>query len=104
MFDLAKDNLTLKKVMPGQQLVQAGDLSSDVFFVMSGRLLAVKFTKEGREIVYSTIRSGDYFGELAAMDEGPRSLSVYSVGASEVWIMPASVFNHLMDQSTEFKR
>ncbi len=59
----------------GQILARDSD-SRDVFFVVHGTVRVVNFSVSGREVSYATIREGDYFGELSAVDGEPRSASV----------------------------
>ena len=44
--------------------------------------------RRGREVALATVRSGDYFGELAAIDARPRSASVVVIEDSRLAILP----------------
>lgn len=70
----------------------------DVYFLISGSLLAVYWTKEGREIIFSRIPTGTYLGELAALDNDKRSLAVMAKNKARVIIMPQAVFLNLFDK------
>ena len=72
------------EVRQGESVVAQDDPERDVFFVLSGRLLAVQWTAGGREIVFSRILPGDHLGELAALDGGARSTSVYAQADSQL--------------------
>ena len=61
---------------PGQQLVEAGSPSREVFFIVEGRVNIVDVSESGREVVFAGLSAGDCFGELAALDGQPRSASV----------------------------
>jgi len=56
---------------PGQTIVFEGDLGETLFVVMSGQ---GKVTRRGRKV--GSVMPGDFFGELSAIDGGPRSASV----------------------------
>lgn len=87
----------------GQTILGQNDLSGDVHFLAQGRLLAVYWTEDGREIIFSAIPKGGYFGELTALDPGPRSLCVYARTAAELATMPAKTFRSLIDDSPGFR-
>lgn len=79
-----------------------GDLSKDVYAVVSGRMLAQWFSPDGREILYAIIKPGEYVGELAAIDQKPRSLSVYCVNDAETCVIPGAVFSEMMAADKNF--
>lgn len=85
------------QVAQGRSVVAQDDPGRDVFFVLSGRLLAVRWTADGREIVFSRIRAGDHLGELAALDGGPRSATVYAQSDSSLLRLDQADFLTLMD-------
>ena len=63
----------------------------DVYFVMSGRLRAVLHGVR-QDLIFNDMEAGSFFGELAALDGGARSLSVFAVNDSMVAKMPCAVF------------
>jgi len=73
------------------------DISRDVYFLLSGALLAVYWTPEGREIIFSRFSTGSYLGELAALDDGDRSLAVVARAPTRVLVMPQKCFLSLFE-------
>ena len=69
---------------PWQRIYNQDDLSDDLYFLLSGSLLAVFWTTQGREIVFSRFSKGSYFGELTAFGGGPRSLAVIAKTKAQV--------------------
>jgi CRP/FNR family transcriptional regulator, cyclic AMP receptor protein len=59
---------------PGEQIVREGSLGETVFVVMEGR---AKVTRNGRRV--GEVLPGDFFGELSAIDAGPRTASITAV-------------------------
>jgi CRP/FNR family transcriptional regulator, cyclic AMP receptor protein len=55
----------------GQTIVKEGDPGETLFVVLSGQ---AKVTRRGRKV--GSVMPGDFFGELSAIDGGPRSASV----------------------------
>jgi len=60
----------------GQRILEHGSFCNEVFFVVDGSVVIVNEPIPGREVAFTTIESGNYFGEIAAIDGGPRSASV----------------------------
>ncbi|HKZ75440.1 MAG TPA: cyclic nucleotide-binding domain-containing protein [Actinomycetota bacterium] len=56
---------------PGETIVQAGMLGGAFFLILEGE---AKVTKGRRTLL--TLRPGEFFGELALLDGGPRTASV----------------------------
>jgi CRP/FNR family cyclic AMP-dependent transcriptional regulator len=59
---------------PGEQIVREGSLGETLFVVMEGR---AKVTRNGRRV--GEVLPGDFFGELSAIDGGPRTASITAV-------------------------
>lgn len=81
-----------------QNVFDQHDTSHDVYFLLDGALLAVYWTEEGREIVFSRFPKGAYFGELSAIDETPRSLAVFAKTKARILSMKQDCFLQLLDQ------
>jgi uncharacterized membrane protein len=78
------DELTIPE---GHTLFQAGDPGDSLFIVRSGELeLYIKDTV-GQKIVLTTAGPGDMFGELAMLDEGPRTATALALSESQVLIL-----------------
>jgi CRP/FNR family transcriptional regulator, cyclic AMP receptor protein len=74
------------------------DPTRDVHFLISGTLMALYWTAEGREIIFTRFATGAYFGELAALDEGDRSLAVVARSDVTVLTIPGPAFRTLFDR------
>ena len=75
-----------------QTVFDQQDTSKDLCFLLSGSLLAVFWTDEGREIVFTRFPEGSYFGELAALDGVPRSLAVFAKTDAKVLCLKRDSF------------
>jgi CRP-like cAMP-binding protein len=97
--DLEGLDLTVryKSFSAWQTVFSSQDTSRDVYFVLSGALVAVYWTSDGREVVFSRLMQGAYLGELAALTDRPRTLSVVARGPSRVLILHQSSFAALID-------
>lgn len=93
-----------RRVMSGEVIIERADTSCDVFFLLSGQVLAVYWTEEGRELIFGRMAAGSMFGEVAALDEAPRSLSVYARCNCEVLVLSQADFLVLIEQVPQFRR
>jgi cAMP-dependent protein kinase regulator len=74
------DALETQKFSAGSTIIQEGDKGESFFILESGE--ADVFKKEEGDKVLTTYTKGDYFGELALLNDAPRAASV--VARSEV--------------------
>ena len=79
-----------------ETILDKGSQSREVFFVMKGSVSVITFSPAGREVTLATVKAGDFFGELAAIDGQPRSASVTAIEKTEIAIMPPDIFLDLV--------
>jgi CRP/FNR family cyclic AMP-dependent transcriptional regulator len=84
-----------RRVPGGQWLIDYQDASSNVFFVVSGAVRVV-IQSAGREVLLRQINAGEFFGELAAIDNVPRSTGIVAVIDVTIACMSAAVFRDLV--------
>jgi CRP/FNR family transcriptional regulator, cyclic AMP receptor protein len=70
------------QVGEGEVLAREGRIGREFFLILSG---SVAVTQLGRRV--NTLGSGDFFGELAAMDPGPRNATVTALTDLDVLII-----------------
>ncbi len=68
---------------------------TDLFFVLRGHVRVV-ITAAGREVILRDIRDGEFFGELSAIDQQPRSAGILAITDTIVARMPAGVFRRVV--------
>jgi CRP-like cAMP-binding protein len=61
---------------PEQQILQTSENSADIFFVIEGVVAVNHFSTKGREVTFTEIDHGGFFGEFSAIDSAPRSANV----------------------------
>lgn len=84
---------------PGALVVDFDDVTTDVFFIVTGSVRAVVRTAGGREIILGDLIAGQVFGEMSAIDEAPRSASISVLNRSSVARMSGTTFMELVTQS-----
>ncbi|MCC6473116.1 MAG: cyclic nucleotide-binding domain-containing protein [Burkholderiales bacterium] len=68
----------------GTRIIRAGEPTSSLYVIMSGRMQVVVQDGKGREVILAILRPGDFFGEMGLIDEQPRSASVVAREACEL--------------------
>ena len=63
--------------------------SSSLMFLLEGRLQAIDFTLDGREVGLHFIEEGQYFGEISVLDGLPSPEVVIATKKSQVVMVPA---------------
>jgi len=76
----------------GTRLIDSGDASRDVFFLVSGRARAKVYAADGRTVIFHDLSAGEMFGELAAIDGQPRSASIEAVESCTAASLTAAQF------------
>lgn len=80
-------------VEAGQVLVQEGKRESQFYLIVNGQ---AKVTR-GKKTV-ATLGPGEYFGELALLDPGPRNATVTAVSDMEVLELGSREFGGLLEE------
>jgi CRP-like cAMP-binding protein len=94
--DLAR-HCRFRRYTEGEHIIDGQSTGRDVFFVVSGAVRVVNYSPSGREVAFDDIPAGNYFGELAALDGGPRSAFVQSqVPGTVAAAMPPDIFIDLL--------
>ncbi|MGW4059677.1 Crp/Fnr family transcriptional regulator [Amycolatopsis sp. NPDC004747] len=76
----------------GQIVCREGDLSSVVLVLLTGHVRIVHGTPDGRDVVVGVRGAGDVIGELAAIDDRPRSATVEALDDLDVLEIPGDRF------------
>lgn len=75
---------TLRTLEPNHILFLEGDYETSLFVVLSGQVKLCVHALDGREIVLGISGPGHLFGEIALLDEGPRTATAVTVRRTEV--------------------
>lgn len=73
-------------------IINEGDASDALYVVNTGRVKVFLGDEEGKEIVLNTHGPGDYFGEVAMLDNAPRSASVVTLEKTSISLLSKNDF------------
>lgn len=82
-----EDCAVTKAVKKNTILVSEGDNTDSLYLILSGKLKVFVSDQEGREVTLNLLGAGEYFGELAPLDSGPRSASVMALEACKLAVI-----------------
>ena len=96
-LETARRQVAFLEVPQGALLIEEGGSGDDIFFVLSGRLRAVKAARGGDRML-GEIGRGEVIGELAMLLEEPRSASIFAVRDSLVAMLPRCAFEAALEE------
>jgi CRP-like cAMP-binding protein len=95
-LDKLAAEMSLRLYEPQQIVFNKGSAGDCLAFLLSGRLQVVDISEDGRAVGIYLFSPGEYFGELAVIDGGPRSTSVVAVAPSTVALLPVAQARELI--------
>ncbi len=84
-------------------IIEEDSLSEDMFVIVDGELRVTKMGTD-REVVLATLGPGEVVGEIALLDNAPRTASVTAVSKSSLIRIPANAFEDLIEDSRVVRR
>ena len=77
-------------------IVTEGDLGNSMYIIAKGRVKVFLTSEEGKEVILNTLGPDESFGELALLDEEPRSASVMTLEPSSLVIISRPSFERCL--------
>ena len=72
------------------------DWGTSVYFILEGWVKIRTYNLDGKEVTLNILGKGELFGEMAALDEAPRSTDVITLAPTVIANMPAQDFVQLI--------
>lgn len=63
----------------GSMILAQGDAGESLYLIASGQVKVVLIHEDGREVILSVLGAGAFFGEMALLDQEPRSAHVVAM-------------------------
>jgi CRP/FNR family cyclic AMP-dependent transcriptional regulator len=93
--------VTLLRQRRGAQILQAGKLTDALYIMRSGRAKVFESRPDGREVIFSILGPGDFFGEMALLDDLPSSAGVETLQPCELMRISRADFTRCLANSFE---
>jgi HD-GYP domain-containing protein (c-di-GMP phosphodiesterase class II) len=68
-----------KKHGKGETIIREGTVADTFYIIQKGKVAITKKFEDGNEMVLAVHQDGDFFGEMALLDQGPRSASAVAL-------------------------
>jgi signal transduction histidine kinase len=93
--ELVKQGQTLS-FETGQVVCSEGDEAHTMYVILDGQLRVFKRDEEGNEVDIAMLKSGDFFGEMALLDNEPRSATVACIMPCHLFMLDRLAFMGLL--------
>src|SRR6476620_2650127 len=80
-----------------QVILLENDWGTSVYFILDGWVKIRTYNLDGKEVTLNILGKGELFGEMAALDEVPRSTDVITLAPTVIGNMPAQDFVQLIN-------
>ena len=90
------ENCSTRQYSRHQFIVRESEASTNLFFINSGKVRVTLFSSSGKEVSFVDMNAGENFGEISAIDGGPRSASVMALEDTEITVMPGKLLQNIL--------
>ncbi len=90
-----------KKFAKNTIIINEGDETDSLYIILSGKIKAFLSDEHGKEIILDMAGPGEYFGEVALLDEAPRSASVMTLEPSSFLIISKDDFKNCVAKNPD---
>jgi len=80
-----------------QVILLENDWGSSVYFILEGWVKIRTYNMDGKEVTLNILGKGELFGEMAPLEEVPRSTDVITLVPTVIGSMPSNDFVHLLN-------
>jgi len=82
-------------------LISEGDSTDSLYVVLEGKVKVYVSDQQGKEVILNILGPGEYFGELALLDDEPRSASVRTMAPTKVMVITKHDFKNCLATDSE---
>lgn len=94
--EVVAEAAVLRTFKRNERIVTQGENGDSFFIVIRGRVSVAVSSPDGREVILSTLGEGEPFGEMALLEDAPRSASVVATERTDVVILTRAAFFALL--------
>jgi CRP-like cAMP-binding protein len=90
--------VSIRKIGEGETLMRKGEAGDSLFMVNEGWFKIVTQDAQGGELIINKTGPGETIGEMALLDEAPRSATVVALSDSKVLELKKDAFHDILNQ------
>ena len=100
-LELLEHHMVTRSFQKNTIIINEGDEANSFFIIIKGAVKVFLSNEEGKEIIINAQGAGDHFGELALLDDAPRSASVITTEKSTIGVIAKEDFHKLLAKNTD---
>ncbi|MDG2991139.1 Crp/Fnr family transcriptional regulator [Candidatus Synechococcus calcipolaris G9] len=97
VLDSALAHVVTRQHPANRVILLENDWGTSVYFILNGWVKIRTYNIDGKEVTLNILGKGELFGEMAPLEEVPRSTDVITLTPTVVANMPATDFVHLVN-------
>lgn len=94
--DRAVAHIVMRSHPANQVILLENDWGSSVYFILNGWVKIRTYNIDGKEVTLNIVGKGELFGEMAPLDEAPRSTDVITLTPTLICNVPSQDFVNLL--------
>ena len=98
---LAKE-LQVRHYSPGHIIFHHGDPGGLLYIIIKGKVKISHYTPDGQEALLAILGTNDFFGELALLDDAPRSATVEAIEQTDALTLHRDAFIGYIQDNPDF--
>ncbi|MDH3934285.1 MAG: cyclic nucleotide-binding domain-containing protein, partial [Gammaproteobacteria bacterium] len=95
-LELLEHHMVTRSFQKNTIIINEGDEANSFFIIIKGAVKVFLSNEEGKEIIINAQFAGDHFGELALLDDAPRSASVITTEKSTIGVIAKEDFHKVL--------
>ncbi len=92
------EGVTISSVTKGEDIVFQADEGTDLYIVLKGKVKVSLSGRDGNELVLTTLKTGDFFGEMSLIDGMSRSANVVAENETYLGVLRRDKFKRTMEK------
>ena len=90
-----------RKYPRGSIILYQGDIGQGIYLILKGQVNVILTNEDGKEIILSTLKKSNYFGEMSIFDQEKRSATVVAKSNTEFLVISHEVLRNLIKEKPE---
>jgi len=92
---------SIREYPKNHTVLASGDMSDSLYIILSGSVKVGIVDQDGKEVILSFLNAGDVFGEMALIDDNPRSADIVTRDACEMLVIEKHNFIRCLEKSSD---